>query len=87
MKKYSLALWGWAARWLAHIWVFKYLEEKEIEITEISGTSMWAIIWSLISIWMSSKEIISFYDNLNFVKLLDIDLKTGLLKWKKIEKK
>lgn len=87
MKKYALALWGWAAIWLAHIWVFKYLEEKEIEIAEVSGTSMWAIIWSLISIWMSSKEIISFYDSLNFGKLLDIDLKTWLLKWNKIEKK
>ena len=87
MKKYCLALWGWAARGLAHIWVLKYLEEKNIEITEVSGTSMWAIIWAMIAIWMGSKEILKFAQELNFLKLVDIDLKTGLLKWKKIEEK
>jgi len=87
MKKISLALWWWAARWLAHIWVLKYLEEKNIEITEISGTSMWAIIWAMIAIWMNSLEIQKFAKNLNILKLADFDLKTGLLKWKKVEEK
>ena len=87
MKKYSLALWGWAARWLVHIWVLKYLEEKEIEITEISGTSMWAIIWAMISIWMNSWDIKKFASELSFLKMIDIDFKTWLLKWNKIEKK
>lgn len=86
-KKYSLALWWGAARWLAHIWVFKYLEEKEIEIEEISGTSMWAIIWSMIAIWMNSDEIKKFATDFNILKLADIDFKTGLLKWNKVEKK
>jgi len=85
-KKYWLAL-GWgAARWLAHIWVLKYLEEKNTQISEISGTSMWAIIWSMIAIWKTSKEIEKFAKSLNFLKLIDIDFKTGLLKWNKIEK-
>lgn len=87
MKKISLALWGWAARWLVHIWVFKYLEEKNIEIEEVSWTSMWAIVWSMIAIWMTSKEIINFANKLNFLRLVDVDLKTWLLKWDKVEKK
>ena len=87
MKKISLALWGWAARWLAHIWILKYLEEKEIEIGEISGTSMWAIVWAMAAIWMKSNDILNFTKELNFLKLVDIDLKTWLLKWNKIEEK
>lgn len=87
MKKISLALWWWAARWLAHIWVLKYLEEKNIEISEISWTSMWAIIWSMIAIWMNSEEIEKFAKSINLLKLADFDFKTGLLKWKKVEEK
>ena len=86
-KKYSLALWGWAARWLAHIWVLKYLEEKNIEIEEISWTSMGAIIASLIAIWKNSDEIKEFAKSINYLKMADFDFKTGLLKWEKIKKK
>jgi len=84
---YSLALWWWAARWFAHIWVLKYLEEKNIEIFEISGTSMGALIWSLIAIWKTSEEIRDFWNSVNFISLADFDFKTGLIKWKKVEKK
>ena len=90
MKKvklnYSLALWWGAARWLAHIWVLKYLEENNINIKEISGTSMWALIWAFIAIWKTSEEIEKFAKNINFLGLADFDFKTGLLKWNKIEK-
>jgi len=87
MKKISLALGWWAARGLVHIGVYKYLEENDIKIIEISGTSMWAIVWAMIAIWKSSKEIIDFAKEINFLKLADFDLKSGLLKWNKIEKK
>ena len=87
MKKISLALWGWAARGLIHIWVLKYLEEKNIEIEEISGTSMWAIIASLYAIWMSAQEIKDFAKSINILSLADFDFKSGLLKGDKIEKK
>jgi len=86
MKKYSLALWWWAARGFAHIWVLKYLEEKNIEIEEISGTSMWALVGAFIAIWKSSEEIKDFAKSVNFLKLADFDFKTGLLKWNKVEK-
>ena len=87
MKDISLALWGWAARGLAHIWVYKYLEEQNIEISEVSWTSMWAIVWAMIAIWMKSSEIIEFAKDFNLLKLVDIDFKSWLLKWKKVEKK
>ena len=87
MKRISLALGGWAARGLAHIWVYKYLEEQNTEITEISGTSMWAIIWAMIAIWMNFKEIEEFAKSFHMLKLADFDLKSGLLKWNKVEAK
>jgi NTE family protein len=87
MKKISLALWGWAARWLCHIWVLKYLEEKKVEINEVSGTSMWAIIASMIAIWMNYEEIKKFAKSLNMLSLADLDFKLWFLKWNKIEKK
>lgn len=84
--KYWLALWGWAARWLAHIWVLKYMKEKNIEISEVSGTSMWAIVGAFYASGMDIAEIESFAQEFKLYKLLDFDIKTWLLKGKKIEK-
>jgi len=85
MKNISLALWWGAARWYVHIWVLKYLEEKNIEIKEISWTSMWAIIGSLIAIWKNSEEIRKIAKSINILKLVDFDFSLGLLKWNKVE--
>ncbi len=86
-KKYSLALGWWAARWLTHIWVLKYLQEQKIEISEISWTSMWAIVWSLFAIWKSIDEIIDFAKSINYFKLADFSFSLWLLKWDKVYKK
>lgn len=86
-KQYWLALWWWAARWFIHIWVLKYIEEDDIKIREISWTSMGAIVAWLYAIWKTSSEIAEIAKSLNFLKLIDIDFKTWLLKWKKVEKK
>lgn len=83
-KQYSLALWWWAAIGLVHIWVIKYLEEKEVSVTEVSGTSMGAIIASFYAMWKSSSFIKKFAEEINFLKLLDFDLSNWLLKWDKI---
>ena len=84
VKKYSLALWWWAARGLAHIWVIKYIEEKQIKINEVSGTSMWAIIGALYAIWKTSTEMIYIAKDISYIKLIDMDFKEWLLKWKKV---
>jgi predicted acylesterase/phospholipase RssA len=86
-KKYSLALWWGAAIWLLHIWVIKVIEEKKINITEVSWTSMWAIIAALFALWKTSDEMEKFAKEINFMKLLDFDMKNWLLKWNKISKK
>ena len=85
-KQYSLALWGWAARGFIHIGVLQYLEEHNIEINEISGTSMWAIIWALYAIWKKPEEITQIAKDVNYLKLIDIDLKHWFLKWDKVQK-
>ncbi len=84
--KYSLALWWGAARGLIHIGVLKYLEEKNIKIDEIAWTSMWAIIAALIAIWKDSKYMENFAKNINYLSLLDCDLKTWILKWERVYK-
>lgn len=86
-KHYSLALWGGAARWFIHIWVLKYFEENSIQINEISWTSMWAIMAGLYAIGKKPQEIIEIAEDINYLKLIDVDLKHGILKWKKVLKK
>lgn len=82
--KYAIALWWWSAKWFAHIGFLKFLEEKNINIKEISWTSMWAIIGWCYSMWMNSKEIHEILNDIKFLQLIDVNFKTWLLKWKKI---
>lgn len=84
---YSLALWWWAARWLAHIWVIKYLAKNGIRIKEVSWTSMWAIIWALFAMGKTWEEIRDFAKSINYLKLIDVDMNHWVLKWKKVFKK
>lgn len=82
MKKvYWLALWWWSARWFVHIWVLKYLEEKDVEIWEIVWTSMWAIIWALFAIWKKSFKIQKIANSLNLFFLVDFDFNSWFIKW------
>ena len=82
-----MALWWWAAKWFMHIWVYKYLQENNINISEISGTSMWAIIASLIAIWKNYQEITDIAKDISYYKMIDFDLNYWLIKWEKIYKK
>ncbi len=79
-----LALGGWAARGLTHIWVLEYLEEHDCFPSEISGTSMWSIIAALYATGKKPADIKELIKNLKFSSLIDPDLKTGLIKWEKI---
>lgn len=87
VKRYWLALGWWAARWFAHIGVLKYIEDNDIQIREVSWTSMWAIIGALYVIWKTSEQIRKISHEIKILKLIDIDFRTGLLKWNKVEKK
>lgn len=85
-KSYSLALWWWTAKWFAHIWTIKYIEENNIKIDEIAWTSMWSIIWASYAIWLSSSEIFEKSKDLKLIKLMDLNFKRWLISWKKISK-
>jgi len=86
MKKYGLVL-GWGvARWLFHIGVLKYLEEKNIKISEIAWTSMGAIIGTAWVLGYSADEIKRMFKNIKYWKLLDFGFRSGVIKWKKIMK-
>lgn len=83
-KEYSLALWGWAARWIAHIWVIKYIEENKININEIAWTSMWAIIGASYAIWKTSKEMTQIISDINYLKLVDLNMKESIISGNKV---
>jgi len=68
-KNYALALWWWAARWLAHIGILQYIEEKNIEINEISWTSMWAVVAWFYAIWKSVEEMKEFAKSINYLSM------------------
>lgn len=83
-QSYGLALWGWASRWLAHIWILQYIEENNLTIDEISWTSMWAIIAGCFASGKSSAEIIKILEEINFLSLLDINFKEALVSGDKV---
>ncbi|ATU05228.1 hypothetical protein BKN14_02100 [Candidatus Gracilibacteria bacterium HOT-871] len=86
-KKYGLALGGGSARGFVHIGVLKYLEEKNIEIGEITGTSMGALIGALCAMGKNSKEIKKIAKEINYMKLFDFDFIYGSVKGDKVKKK
>lgn len=65
-KKVGLVLSGGAARGLTHIGVIKALEENEIPIDYITGTSMGAIVGSLYAIGFTTDEMISLITSKEF---------------------
>ena len=86
IKTFWLAL-GWgAARGIAHIGVIEYLEENSISISEISGTSMGALIGAAYAIWKSSDDMKEILANIHMLKLIDFDMKWGIFRGSKIEK-
>ncbi|NDK08401.1 hypothetical protein EOM39_04100 [Candidatus Gracilibacteria bacterium] len=85
-KSYSLALGGGAAKGLCHIGVLKYIEENNIQINEISGTSMGSIIGACFAVGITSEEIKNIAKDIKIKKLADLDFRKGLIKGNKIYK-
>ncbi|MFH1479231.1 MAG: patatin-like phospholipase family protein [Candidatus Omnitrophota bacterium] len=77
-KLVGLALGSGAAFGLAHIGVLKVLEEAELPIDMISGSSMGAVIASLWGLGYRSSEIVRFAEQLksklNIMRLLDFTI-------------
>ncbi len=83
-EKWSLVLWWWVARGLSYVWVWKVLEENKILPNEIIWTSIWALLWACFSLWISSSDIFSIWNNIKIIKYLDLDLKWWFVKWNKV---
>lgn len=67
--KVGLVLSGGGAKGVAHIGVLKALEEANVRIDYITGTSMGALIGGLYSIGYSSDQLIKFTTENNFIDL------------------
>jgi NTE family protein len=79
-KKIGLALSGGGANGFAHLGVLQVLEENNIPIHSISGTSMGAIIGGLYALHQDTKVIEEFIQEASQKKLFsikDIDFKNG----------
>ncbi len=80
-----------AAYGLAHIGVLRVIEEENIPVDVVSGSSIGALIGSLWAIGKNSKEIeeifkFEFSQPKNIFKLLDLGIpKTGFIRGKKIK--
>lgn len=74
---YSLALSGGSALGYAHIGVFKYLEEKKLFPSEVSGTSMGSLISALIATGYNSDKMLelaeSFKNPLSLYSLFNFE--------------
>lgn len=81
--EFWLVLSGWASRWMAHIWVFKYLEENNLIPSEIAWTSIGAFFWSLYAFSYTSLQMEEIIKDLKYVNIIDFDFKTWLISWKK----
>lgn len=89
MNSIALALGGGAARSYSSIGVMRVIEENDININAISGTSMGALIGSLIANGYTSYEIETIIKNVNIINLLRFNIfnmANGLFNLKKLKK-
>lgn len=70
-KSIGLALSGGGARALAHIGVLKVLEDYNIEVDYISGTSLGALIGAFYAIGWSPEDLESLFIDFDWSKLTD----------------
>lgn len=83
----ALALGGGGLKGFAHIGVLKVLEENNIPIDAIAGSSIGALVGGLYAEGLRAKDIEDAVLHENWRKLfLDPSLSEGLIKGKKIEK-
>lgn len=68
--KVGLALSGGGARGIAHLGVFKALEEANIQIDMISGASAGSVAAAFYSFGYSPEETLEIFDNTNLLKLI-----------------
>lgn len=79
--KIGLALSGGGTRGIAHLGVLKFLDELQIPVAAISGTSSGAIVGALYSYGYKPDEILEIIQEIKLLKLIKPAIsKTGLLR-------
>ncbi len=85
-NKVGLVLGGGGAKGFAHIGVLKFLEEKNIHVDCVSGTSIGAIIGALHCLGYKASQIEDIVKKTDFRFLFDLGApRNGLIKGEKIE--
>ncbi|HPE20086.1 MAG TPA: patatin-like phospholipase family protein [Candidatus Mcinerneyibacteriales bacterium] len=85
-KKIGVALSGGAAHGLAHIGVLKVLEEHDIPVSLVTGTSVGAIIGALWASGYKAEEIYNIAEGIRKKDILKINLpKKGIFSLSKLE--
>ncbi|NQZ85715.1 MAG: patatin-like phospholipase family protein [Nanoarchaeales archaeon] len=87
-QKTTLVLSGGGALGFVHFGVLKSLEQKQIKISEVIGTSFGAIAAAFLAIGHTCKEIDTVIEELHYLKLLKINIFSGnsLIEQTKIRK-
>ena len=67
---YHLVLSGWGVRWLAHIGMYKALQEYGYTIHSVSWTSAGALVWAFIAAGKSAQEIEEIFHEYSIFNLL-----------------
>ena len=85
-KEVSLVLSGGAAKGIAHIGVLKALEELNIKVKRLSGTSAGAIVSVFYAYGYSPQDMLEIIENLNWFKLFKLKTpRIGLIGWEKAQ--
>jgi len=83
--KLGVALAGGAARGFAHIGVLQAIEELELPLGAVAGTSMGAIIGSLYASGLAPGEILEIARRTSWIKLINFSPSGGLFSERKLK--
>ena len=83
-KKVGLILSGGGARGFAHIGVLKALEDTDIKVDVVSGTSMGAILGACFAAGYKADEICKLVESLSWRDIIDFSLSAGFIKGAKL---
>lgn len=83
-KEVSLVLSGGAAKGIAHIGVLKALEELNIKVKRLSGTSAGAIVSVFYAYGYSPEEMVEILEDIKWFKLFKLKApRLGLIGWER----
>ncbi|MCS6796410.1 MAG: patatin-like phospholipase family protein [Raineya sp.] len=85
-KKIGLTLSGGGARGFAHLGLLQVIEEKQIPIHILSGTSMGALVGAFWAKGYPAKQILEILKKFTLTSLLHLDWGKGLLNYAKVRK-